>query len=759
MARRLGLLLCVALCAAPVAHAARGDLRYFKTYPEAGSFATSFNAAAVQPDGMVVVVGTANQQSGYGNTDWVVARLDPSNGALDPGFGTGGVVKIPIDLKTGGIDDAYTVAIGPGGRILVAGDAQTASGWDMAIVALTSAGDRDTGFGPQGLRTLDFGSIDRANSIIVDDAGTVTVGGLGNSKFALARLDSSGQPVPAFGGGKVTTQVGSTGFDEITRVLPLDGGGVLAVGTAERQYPGSDIALVRYDATGAPTLTKRITSNDRDDVAGALIDGQRIDVADSVRDANTAAPRTEIRGFALDTFDAVAGYGGPTLGDPSLFGAIAPNPAGGLLAAGIGPFGSAKDDWRLAFVGADGLPSGTVFNYPSSADKQEFANALLTIGGPTRLSGSDFFAFIAGIQEDVAAAGAVELTDTGAQPTPTPTPTPVPKPSGNVSITKRLLTMERAPVGAVEDELGKVTFVLEASHTAQGQYPIDVVDTLPVGFKVTAVKTYIVTDALFFAPNEHEVGGLCNVTGGTLSCHADLHSAQDFGGGEQLVIVVKGEWTALGTHVNSATASSTAINDSRPDDNTATLTVNVRSVFTTIAPPTIRYFSGKSKTCSEPDECKSPPAACDPATSSSCTSLVDCKPAATGTCGPAYSCELTTPCVPEDDCTTLQEACGQLPKASGSALKGRVQVAVLRVAKKGCKWLASVGGAFKARPAVAGACRVPIWLTAKGTSSWKLKLRKRLPRGRYVAYARTVTASGLAQSTFSPKNRRAFKVR
>jgi uncharacterized delta-60 repeat protein len=62
---------------------------------------------AVQSDGKVVAVGEANE-------DFAVVRY-LENGELDPSFGEGGVVIVPVGTLE---SNAYAVAIGPGGNLV-----------------------------------------------------------------------------------------------------------------------------------------------------------------------------------------------------------------------------------------------------------------------------------------------------------------------------------------------------------------------------------------------------------------------------------------------------------------------------------------------------------------------------------------------------------------------------------------------------------------------------------------------------------------
>jgi len=70
----------------------------------------------------------------------------------------------------------------------------------------------------------------------------------------------------------------------------------------------------------------------------------------------------------------------------------------------------------------------------------------------------------------------------------------------------------------------------------------------------------------------------------------------------------------------------------------------------------------------------------------------------------------------------------------------RVQVAVTRKGAR-CKALTK-GGKLKRR-----ACGRPRWLAATGTSTWKLKLKRRLPPGRYMIRSRAIAPDGSVERT------------
>jgi uncharacterized delta-60 repeat protein len=102
------------------------------------------NTMVLQPDGRIVLAG---QSDG----DFALARYTAS-GALDPSFGTGGVVKTPVGPS---FDIAYGLALMPWGRLVAVGSARistSAQGAVIAAVAYNADGSLDTYFGDGGKR-------------------------------------------------------------------------------------------------------------------------------------------------------------------------------------------------------------------------------------------------------------------------------------------------------------------------------------------------------------------------------------------------------------------------------------------------------------------------------------------------------------------------------------------------------------------------------------------------------------------------------
>ena len=210
------------------------------------------NAVAVQPDGKVLVAGSSATNKG---TQFSVVRYR-RDGGLDPSFGTGGKVVLPVGTR--GNDVVNAIVVQPDGRIVLAGSSeQTAAGIDMAVVSLTASGQPDASFGKGGIAVFDFlGGTDRARALLLQPDGRIVVGGEANTgnagglDFALLRLNTDGTLDSSFGSaGKVVTAVRSNGASEAVRALALATVAgeprILAVGGE------GDFIAVRYRADGA----------------------------------------------------------------------------------------------------------------------------------------------------------------------------------------------------------------------------------------------------------------------------------------------------------------------------------------------------------------------------------------------------------------------------------------------------------------------------------------------------------------------------
>jgi uncharacterized delta-60 repeat protein len=239
----------VAASARPVADGHPGDLDV--TFGDSGRITTAnlgeAHAAALQPDGKIVVVGYTAEV--YGKIS--LARYN-DDGSLDAGFGSSGLLI--LDFGPSGAQ-AGAVALQTDGKIVVVGNAYPDG---FAVVRLNADGTLDPAFG-QGGRVLTpiadhEGAYARA--VVVQADGRIVVGGragLMNQDSVLVRHQPDGTLDASFGSsgdGVVFTDF-EGGFDEIFAICIQDDGKIVAVGrTASAGAKLGDFGLARYTSDG-----------------------------------------------------------------------------------------------------------------------------------------------------------------------------------------------------------------------------------------------------------------------------------------------------------------------------------------------------------------------------------------------------------------------------------------------------------------------------------------------------------------------------
>jgi uncharacterized delta-60 repeat protein len=157
----------------------------------------SANGVALQPDGKIVVFGTA--EVGINNSMAAVARLNP-DGSLDSSFANGGRLTLSFGYRNTHASAAFGGAVQPDGKIVIFGSAGSAPlSTAMAAARLNSNGSIDTSFGSNGVATV--GGSKRGNLIaftgtLQSDGKIVLAGtqyiGLRNEPFAAVRLNANG---------------------------------------------------------------------------------------------------------------------------------------------------------------------------------------------------------------------------------------------------------------------------------------------------------------------------------------------------------------------------------------------------------------------------------------------------------------------------------------------------------------------------------------------------------------------------------------
>src|SRR5262245_7239419 len=218
-------------------------------------------AVALQADGKVL---SAGRTVVAGQTVIAVDRKN-ANGAVDTGFGTGGIVRTPVG--TGGTA-ACALAVEPptSNKILVAAISfdVNSSTTSLTLLRYNPDGTLDTmGFGTGGLVTAALGAgsdLDGCGLALQTDGKIVMAGATSDGNMMLFRYDTAGAlDTAGFGtngtGGSVVTNVGSGAMSPAI-ALQADGKIVLTGGAGA--LDGStpiDQVVVRYKTDGTLDTT------------------------------------------------------------------------------------------------------------------------------------------------------------------------------------------------------------------------------------------------------------------------------------------------------------------------------------------------------------------------------------------------------------------------------------------------------------------------------------------------------------------------
>ncbi len=208
---------------------------------------------AIQPDGKLIIAGY--DKWGTSDHDAILARVNP-DGSLDGTFGAGGIVTTALSA---GDDAIYAIALQSDGKIVAAGLTKEGGRSVAALMRYRSNGALDADFGNNGVVTA---SLQPAESfflsVAVLDDGRIVAGGTvappaassSPRAFLLARYRPNGAPDPSLGGSGVVTTAIPGGDASSWDMAVQPDGKIILAGYVRAPGGGTDWALVRYNADG-----------------------------------------------------------------------------------------------------------------------------------------------------------------------------------------------------------------------------------------------------------------------------------------------------------------------------------------------------------------------------------------------------------------------------------------------------------------------------------------------------------------------------
>jgi uncharacterized delta-60 repeat protein len=318
-----------AIVAAGQAEGAFGLVRYLPdgsldpAFGDGGKVSTEFtsqadwaNDMALQPDGGIVVAGTA------GFNRFAVARYLP-DGTLDPTFSGDG--KVMTDFTLGLREEsAEAVAIQPDGRIVAAGFSYK-NRFRFAVARYLPDGTLDPTFSGDGRAVATFTAGDLGQAVAVQPNGKIVVGGMGTGgRTALARYLPDGTLDPAFSGdGKLTTTFGP-GIASANDLAIQPDGMIVAAGEAGSPYFVISRTAASFSAGGGRVAVARYRPNGKLDASFS---------GDGKLTTNLTPKGDTARGVLIQPNGKIVAAGAAALGEgefDSKFGVVRYRPDGKL---------------------------------------------------------------------------------------------------------------------------------------------------------------------------------------------------------------------------------------------------------------------------------------------------------------------------------------------------------------------------------------------------------------------------------------------
>lgn len=326
----------------------------------------SLRGVATQPDGKIVLTG-GNFLSG---ATLVVRLLE--NGALDPSFGASGIVNLALGAGEG---EGRAVLVQPDGKIVIAGSAKGATGFDYSFARLNADGSPDLSFGGgDGKELVEIGpEFERAEAVALGPGGRIVATGEARlpgevDAAGIAVLGSNGLPDPGYfgGDGAITITTMPKSDEGVAAALLADGRVLIA--DANGAGAGKGFTLVQLLPAGTP------------DPAFGGGDGL---VEVPVPGTSTAGGRVSDFALLADGRIVASGYGFDDVGSPA-------KPDGKMAVARFLPDGQLDESfgnkgWFTNQLGAEDDSAERIAVAPNG--KLVLAGPYLASGDPVSIDG------------------------------------------------------------------------------------------------------------------------------------------------------------------------------------------------------------------------------------------------------------------------------------------------------------------------------------------------------------------------------------
>lgn len=216
---------------------------------DAGSDLETANAVAIQADGKIVVAGMWKGQAAF---ETILLRYN-GDGSLDADFGTGGIVITDTTDAIGYL--TFGIATQPDGKILAAGQAIDSAGIRLMLLRFNTDGALDDGFGTGGVALVDAdGDLSSGYGVAVQPDDKILVSGYSNDglrdNMTIVRFNPDGMLDPSFDeDGIVVTNIDNNGSRGYTVHLTPEG--KIVVGGRMTNSSTTNIAVLRYNLDGS----------------------------------------------------------------------------------------------------------------------------------------------------------------------------------------------------------------------------------------------------------------------------------------------------------------------------------------------------------------------------------------------------------------------------------------------------------------------------------------------------------------------------